>query len=177
MAEIDTILINTFKLIDGELRIEFRLQALERATKNILDLVTPKPATGIVLGLPKTLMKGTGVMANFPLKNDLVYEVPIQAVNAAGMVEPDPNDTFLANSSSASLGAAIGQNANGNPVLILTPMVQAGTDYSVTVSDSMGLKSVTAMFDIVEDATPVALQLDVADATTTSQPVPTNPGP
>jgi hypothetical protein len=59
----------------------------------------------------------------------------------------------------------------------LTPLVQASPGLSITVSDSAGLSSFTQLVDIVQDATPKAIMLDVAAATEVSQPVPTNPGP
>jgi hypothetical protein len=153
------------------------LMEVHAQTTRILAEFRSPPATGIRLSLPIVTVKGTTKMADFPLLNDRVYSVPIQAINGAGAVEPDPNDVFTAVSASPSLGAAIAMDASGNPMLVLTPMVQAGTGYLVSVSDQNNLKAVSATFDIVQDTTPVALQLDLADATSVPQPVPAAPGP
>ena len=117
-------------------------------------------------------------MPNFELKNDDVAAIQIHTANAAGVVEPAPaGDVFTATSSSPSLGVAIGKDANGNPTLILTPLVQVSPGITVTVSDSAGLAVATQLVDIVQDNTPTNVVLDLADAVLTAQPVPTAPGP
>ena len=118
-------------------------------------------------------------MPNFELNNDDVYTIPIQTTNAGGVLEPAPaGDTFSvsANSNPAALAAQIVSIPSG-AALQLTPLVQASPNISVTVSDSAGLVAATQVFDIIQDAAPKNIVLDLADATTTSQPVPTNPGP
>jgi hypothetical protein len=117
-------------------------------------------------------------MPNFELPNDEVVTIGIQTTNSAGAVEPVPTgDVFTVASSSPSLGVAIGATAAGNPAIVLTPLVQASPGITVTVSDSAGLKLATQVIDIVPDVTPANIVLDVADATHTTQPVPTAPGP
>lgn len=117
-------------------------------------------------------------MPNYELRDDTVATVPIQTTNSAGVVEPPPaGDTFTAMSSlPASLAVSIGSNAAG-PTLILTPLVQASPGITVTVSDSAGLTVATQLVDIVQDTTDTNILLDLADATTTHQAVPTAPGP
>jgi hypothetical protein len=137
--------------------------------------------TRIVLCIPtRTDLKGNP-MPNFELPNDEVVTVPIQTTNAAGVVEPAPSgDVFTAASSSPSLGVAIGVTAPplpAGPAVILTPLVQASPNITVTITDSAGLKLATQVIDIVQDVTPKNIILDVADATSVPQAVPTAPGP
>ena len=118
-------------------------------------------------------------MPNLELLNDTVVTIPIQTQEAAGQVVPAPaGDTFtVVSSNSASLGAAIAADASGNPTLVLTPLVQASPGITVTVSDADGLVQAVQLCDIVADLTPTNVVLDIADETTSPQPVPTNPGP
>ena len=113
-------------------------------------------------------------MADFPLLNDGVYTVPIQATDSAGAVVPlESGDTYtVVSSAPTSLGAAMGSTAAGNAAVVLTPLVQTATGITITVSDANGLTAATAIFDIVADTTPVALVLDLPDATHVPQPVP-----
>jgi hypothetical protein len=147
-----------------------------RAIASILS-----PPTKIKLALPVITRKGIA-MPNYELEDDLVYTIPILTDDTAGNpVAPPPGDAFTAVSSlPASLGAAI-NGAN----LVVTPLVQehlnpaapAAPDLFVTVSDSAGLSSYIQVFDIVADLTPKAISLNLAGATTQSQPVPAAPGP
>lgn len=135
-----------------------------------------RPAA-IVLPLPVVTRKGI-VMPNYELLNDTVAAIPIQTTNSQGVVEPPPSgDVFTAVSSSPSLGAAVSKDAGGNPTLVLTPLVQASPGITVTVSDNAGLKVATQLVDIVQDTTDTNVILDLAGAATTSQTVPTAPGP
>lgn len=140
--------------------------------------VSPPAPTQIVLALPTITRKGV-LVPNYELKDDTVATVPILTTNSAGVVEPPPTgDIFSVTSSNpASLTAAIGQTAAGNPAVVLTPLVQASPGLTFTVSDSAGLKVATQIVDIVQDTTPTNIILDLADATTVPQPVPTPPGP
>lgn len=116
-------------------------------------------------------------MPNYELLNDTIATIPVQTTNSAGVVEPPPTgDTFTAVS---SLPASLGVSIITAPALalVLTPLVQASPGITVTVSDSAGLKVATQLVDIVADATPTNVILDLADATTVAQPVPTAPGP
>lgn len=118
-------------------------------------------------------------MANFEIKNDEVVSVPIKTTNAAGVVEPmTAGDTFTATSDHPdSLGVAISADGAGNPLLVLTPLVQASAGITVTVADADGLASAIQLVDIVQDVTPTNVVLDLADATHANQAVPSNPGP
>jgi len=135
-------------------------------------------AVSISLGLP-TRKKDGKVMANFELLNDEVVTIPILTDDASGDPVPAPaGDTFtVVSSNPASLGAAIGATAAGNPAVVLTPLVRVSPGLSITVNDSAKLSSYTQAVDIVADTTPQAITLDIADATEVSQPVPTAPGP
>ena len=102
----------------------------------------------------------------------------IKTTDAAGNTEPVPaGDVFTASSSSPSLGVAIGTDASGNPAVVMTPMVQASPNITVTVSDSAGLMAASFVVDIVPDITPTNIVVDLADATHATQPTPSNPGP
>ena len=140
-------------------------------------LARQKPAK-IYLPLPVITRKGK-IMPNYELKNDTVATIPIQTTNSLGTVEPVPaGDVFSAVSSNvASLGAAISKDASSNPTLVLTPMVQASPNISVTVSDSAGLVVAMQLVDIVMDNTDTNIILDLSGATMTPQAVPTAPGP
>lgn len=118
-------------------------------------------------------------MPNFELNSDAVYTIPILTTNAAGTTEPAPaGDVFsVISSAPASLGAAIGKTAAGGPAVVLTPLVQASPNITITVSDSAGLVQAQQICDIVVDVTPTNVVLDTADATHVAQPTPTNSGP
>lgn len=137
----------------------------------------PRPVR-IALPLPTVTRKGI-LVPNLEILNDTVVTIPIQTQDAAGQVVPaPPGDTFTAASSlTASLGAAIAADANGNPTLVLTPLVQASPGITVTVSDADGLTQAVQICDIVADLTPKNVVLDIAAETTTPQPVPGAPGP
>lgn len=159
--------------------IDSVLTAVLQNTDRILDILVrrTKPKK-IVLALPHVMKKGKP-MPNFELLNDEVVTITIQTTDSAGTVEPVPvGDVFTAVSSlPASLGAAIGTDASGAPALILTPLVQASPNITVTVSDSAGLVQAVQLVDIVADVADTNIILDVAAATHVSQPVPTAPGP
>lgn len=118
-------------------------------------------------------------MPNYELKNDTVLTIPIHTADVSGTVEPPPaGDVFSVSSSNASsLGAAIAKDDNGNPTLVVTPLVQASPGITVVVSDSSGLTVASQVFDIVPDTTDTQIILDLADATTAAQAVPANTGP
>lgn len=155
------------------------IQAILADVQAILALLRRPRPTRIALELPAISSKKGVKMANFELKNDQVATITLKTTNAEGQVEPYPSGlVFTAQSSNAaSLGVAIGQDASGNPALILTPLVQQSPNLSVIVNGNDGLASVTQIVDIVEDNTPTNTILDLADATFTVQPVPANPGP
>jgi hypothetical protein len=131
------------------------------------------------LAVPEVTAKGGGKMANLQLDSDTIATLTILVYDASGAIVPAPSgDQFsVVSSNPASLGAAIGKDANGNPAVVLTPLVQASPGLSVTVSDSIGLAAFTEGVDIVEDTVPKALGLDLVHAATASQPVPSAPGP
>jgi len=113
-------------------------------------------------------------VADIPLQDDLVYTIPILTDDSAGNPVPPPaGDVFSVSSSdAASLGAAIGTTAAGNPAVVLTPLKQTATGIVVTVSDSAGLTQDVATFDIVADTAPKSIALDFANETTVGQAVP-----
>jgi hypothetical protein len=165
--------------IRGEQRTALQLlnSVLETETAILRHLGRGTRATKIVLSLPIIHRKGK-LMANFELPNDEVVSIPISTADAAGTIEPSPpNDTFSAVSSNpASLGASVSVVA-GNPMLVLTPLVQVSPGITVTVSDSAGLAQAALVVDIVADTTDTTIVLNTAAATEVSQPVPTAPGP
>lgn len=163
-SQIHAILGNTFLILR---RID-ELSALLRR---------PHP-TRIALELPRVTKKGK-IMANYELLNDQQVTITIKTTDAGGKVETYPaGDVFsVVSSNSASLDAKIGADAAGNPAVILTPLVQASPGLTFTVSDSAGLAVAIQAVDIVEDTSDTNIILDIADATHTSQPVPTAPGP
>lgn len=118
-------------------------------------------------------------MANYELADDEVLTATILVRNAAGAVVPAPaGDTFsVTSSNAASLGVAIGADANGAPAVVVTPLVQASPNITVEVTDSAGLTAFSQVFDIVQDTTPKAIGLDLANATLTPQAPPAAPGP
>jgi hypothetical protein len=140
-------------------------------------LAALSPATRIALELPSLTRKGIP-MPNYELPNDEISTITIKTTDSGGDVEAvDPTDVFTVVSSSPSLTAAIGTDASGNPAIVLTPMVKASPNISVTVSDSKGLIQCVQLVDIVPDVKPTNVILDLADATTVSQSVPAAPGP
>ena len=98
-----------------------------------------------------------------------------QTTDAPGIVVPaTPGDVFsVVSSNPASLGAAIGATAAGTPAVVLTPLVQASPGLTITVSDADGLQQWVQIVDIVQDVAPRNVVLDLADATTVPQAVPT----
>jgi hypothetical protein len=118
-------------------------------------------------------------MANYELPNDVVRTIGILTETAAGTVEPAPaGDVFtVVSSNPASLNAVIGATAAGNPAVVLNALVDVSPGLSVVVSDSAGLVALTQLVDIVMDVTPTNIQLDLANATSVAQPVPTATGP
>jgi hypothetical protein len=141
--------------------------------EKLLKRGSRNPPTRIVLALPIITRNGVP-MPNLEIANDTVVTIPIQTQDAGGqVVPPQSGDTFTAVSSlPASLGVAV-NGAN----LVLTPLVQASPGISVTVSDADGLTQAVQLCDIVPDLSPKNIVLDLAGETTTSQPVPPNPGP
>lgn len=159
--------------------IKALLRAISSDEAKILSLLEAKQpkATRIVLEVPTVTRKGK--IMNYELKNDTIATIGIKTTDAAGAVVPSPvGDTFTVSSGNpASLGAALGADASGNPAIVLTPLVRASPNVVVTVSDSSGLPNVTLIVDIVQDVTPTNVILDTADATLAPQPVPAAPGP
>lgn len=150
------------------------------AGEQIIEGLFPPPskATHISVELPSIKRKDTGKMANFEINDDWVVTATIKTTDAAGDTEPVPaGDVFSAASSSPSLGVAIGADANGNPAVVMTPMVQASPNITVTVSDSAGLAMASFVVDIVPDVTPTNIVVDLSGATHTTQATPTAPGP
>ena len=114
------------------------------------------------------------------ISNDKIATLPLVFDNYAGtVVAPIAGDTFAVSSSSASLDAAIGGTAAA-PTVVLTPMVQAGTGYTVTVSSAKGLAPIVLVVNITPDptlATSMSVNTGAGFITTVVQAVPTAPGP
>lgn len=113
-------------------------------------------------------------MPNLALLNDQVVTIPILTDDTAGQPVAAPaGDTFSVTSDHPeALATSIGQTATGAPAVVLTPLVRSMAGITVTVSDSAGLTTAVQLVDIGDDLTPTNIQLDVANATHTSQPVP-----
>ena len=116
---------------------------------------------------------------NFQFLNDKIYTFPVLTTNSAGTVEPPPaGDTFTAVADlPASLNVAMGTTAAGGPAVVANALVAASPGRTIKVSDSAGLAVFVLTLDIVADVADTNVLLDTADATTTSQAVPTAPGP
>lgn len=129
-------------------------------------------ASKIKLFLP--LITKNGKIMNFELKCDTIATITITTVDVEGDIVAAPSgDVFSVSSSDATkLTAAIGTDASGHAAVVLTPLVRAATGLSITVSDTAKLTSDVQVIDIVADLTPSAIGLDLANATTVSQPVP-----
>jgi hypothetical protein len=117
-------------------------------------------------------------MAAISILNDKVTSIPLAFENYLGSsVSPISGDSYTVVSSSASLGATVGV-ISGSPVLILTPMVQAGTGYTVTVSDAKGLPSLVVTFNITPDpALATQMALTTGSLSMVAQAIPAAPGP
>lgn len=152
------------------------LEEIHRLTKRMM--IKRRPPTRIALELPSLTKRGK-VMPNYELPNDVVATITIHTTDSEGDVEPVPaGDVFtVVSSNPASLGAAIGVDGDGNPAVVLTPLVKASPNLTITVSDSAGLAQAIQLVDIVADVTDKNIVLDLVDATTKTQPVPTAPGP
>jgi hypothetical protein len=135
-------------------------------------------ATKIILALPE-IYQGGILMANLQLKNDQVMAIGILTIDNMGTVVPAPaGDVFTVTSSNpASLNCVIGTMASGAPAVIINALVQASPGLSFEIADSSGLAVFDEGVDIVEDFTPAATGLDIANAEVSAQPVPTAVGP
>lgn len=140
----------------------------------LIDRLCCRPcASRLAFELPTRTRKGITV-PNFELANDEVLTITVKATNSAGAFEPIPaGDTFTATvSDPTSMNAVMGIDSAGNVAVIINALKQAASNVTLTVTDSTGLTAATQVFDIVTDATPTALVLDIADATHVAQPVP-----
>ena len=128
-------------------------------------------------------------MADMPLFNDTQYWFLIDDDDAAGAVVPAPaGDVNAVASGSASLTMTVepmpsGPSA-GKPSVHVVPTVQlsdasnGGGGISCTLSDTAGLPMpIIVTFSIGPNPTPTSLALDTATVVTTTQAVPTAPGP
>jgi hypothetical protein len=132
-----------------------------------------------LLGFPDP---GEKLMANIQLPNDKSVRIPLNVVKQSDQsAQSWPNGAapFAISAHPTSLAASIvtGSGQVGFAVEA-SPLVQAGTSYSVTWG-APGMLGGTFVFDIVAD--PNALQINAdsnqADWTFTQQGIPTNPGP
>lgn len=156
----------------------FALCSLILAEIQILRRDVERKPAALALALPSLIREGKP-MPNFELADDTVATITILTQDSAGVAVPPPaGDVFTATGDAPNaLAVSTSTDANGNPVLILQPLVQAHPGANVTVSDSKGLTSAKLVVDIVPDINPTNIVLDTGHATLTPQPVPTAPGP
>lgn len=117
-------------------------------------------------------------MATISILNDKITSVPLIFENTTNqVVSPISGDTYSVVSSSPSLGVAIGGTA-ATPLLVMTPMVQVGTGYTVTVTDTKGLPPLVITVNVGPDpALATQMVLNTTLLTVVSQAIPTAPGP
>jgi hypothetical protein len=118
-------------------------------------------------------------MANYQLANDMIDDIMITVVDAAGAIVPAPvGDVFtVVSSDPLSMNAIIATMPPGGPnagatSLRINAMKKLFTGVTATVSDADGLMTFVLTVDGVADLTPKSIMLDVVDAIHTSQPVP-----
>ncbi len=118
-------------------------------------------------------------MVAISLLNDKVTTIPINFLNSSGgSVSAPAGDSWTVVSSSPSLVASIGGTASA-PNLVLTPTVQAGSGYTVTVNDAKGLPALVGSVTIAPDPA-VATSMTFPSYvlwSTAPQAIPANPGP
>lgn len=157
-----------------------------RILKSLSARLSPRPER-IVLCVP-TITTKEGDMANLQVACDSIVTIPILVLDAEGQpVAPASGDTFTATPAPNPNEGGVAQpytaeiaptsGPNGGPALIITPLVQASPNQSVTVADQDGLTSAVLAFDIVDDLAPKQIQLNAAGATTAEQDVPETAGP
>lgn len=119
-------------------------------------------------------------MANYQLFNDKIASVPIVFKDGLGnpITQPEGDGFSVANVSPNSVTASMSFTGANNvgPHLNLVPKVQTSPGLVVTVTDTLG-HVVSIPFDIVGDPNAVVMVADMANITTTSQAVPSAPGP
>ena len=168
-----------------ELLVEIRdlLRAGEPRPRIVLDLenavVTSQPAP-TQLGPERAQKESTMSDTIGTLKSTDVYAIPLTLTNAAdGTSIPVPaSDTFTAVSSSPAL-SAVASNLTGAWVLTVNALTLPSANtmgMTVTINDSAGdvqdTLTVNYPVPVVGDIT-----ASVANATVTTQPAPTAPGP
>jgi hypothetical protein len=126
---------------------------------------------------------GTTAAAPFLLPNDWILDVTIDALSAAGVVDPLPTGDVptVTVDPATGLAAVIGFAADGiTPSVLLNATVDGSVTpavvYTVVIADSKGLTPVSLFFSIVADNVPASLGALLSVATHTSQPVPTTVG-
>ena len=132
---------------------------------------------------PKATRSGARfTMANIQLPNDKSARIPLNVVKQSDQsAQSWPNGAapFATSDHPISLAASIvAGSGNVGFAIQASPLVQAGTGYSVTWG-APGMIGGTLVFDIVAD--PNALQINAdtnqADWTFAQQGIPANPGP
>jgi hypothetical protein len=160
-----------------DLEILQRLAAVERLLQQVLRRIGhPQRVGGIMLAVPHFTRKDgrTTMPSNLQVLCDSIASIPVIFLDQEQQPIPTPEGVTLSASISDATGATVAIDANGN--LIITPLVQSYGGLVATVQSSDG-KTTAVTFDIVPDLTDSAIQLDVADVTTTPQAVPSAPGP
>jgi hypothetical protein len=115
-------------------------------------------------------------MANFELANDAVAYIPIQTLDAEGNpVTPPAGDTFTVASSDPGLTATVGTMPSGPlqgaACAVLTPVVAADANVTVTLTDADNLTAYSIVVDIVSGS-PTQDFLDVAGVVLVPQAAP-----
>ncbi len=121
------------------------------------------------------------IAGNYELANDMIDDIPIVVMDAAGALVPAPaGDVFTVVSSEipevfvhAVIGTMPSGPAIGAPSLRINALMQLSTaPVTLTISDADGLQSFTLVVDVVADLTPKTIALDIVDVVHTAQPVP-----
>jgi hypothetical protein len=111
------------------------------------------------------LGKGRGSMAVQQIKSDKVTVVPILVRDEAGDIVPASlGDQFSVQSSDPAKLEATIIDYQGRASVKLVPLAETGSGLSYTVTDHGGLQAFTEQVDIVEDTSPRAIGLDLANA-------------
>lgn len=126
----------------------------------------------------------TNVSLPKPLLPTDVYTIPITIPITITTINPMLGATepvFTAVSSSPAVGATIGADANGAPVLVVNaltePDANTATGITVEVSDSAGDVAVILEVPYPVPVVPGDIMLDLAAAVVTEQAAPTPAGP
>jgi hypothetical protein len=158
---------------------DFAAAFLARLDK-IISLLAPRTGAPVRIALALPIRTRNGkIMANYELANDSVDDIMITVMDSSGnLVAPPPGDVFTALSSDPlTVNAMIATMPSGPNIgktsLRINALKKLSTaPVTVTVSDADALQSDMITVDVVADATPKTIKLDVVDALHTPQAVP-----